>query len=139
MILLEPRLVAAGIVPKFTAVIGTVQGDLHDIGKNLVAVMWKGANFRVVDLGTNVSPAKFVAAIQEHKPQLVGLSALLTTTMPAMVETVRAIRTSAGFPVKVVIGGAPITQQFADEIGADGFAADAGSAVDRARALVGAA
>jgi 5-methyltetrahydrofolate--homocysteine methyltransferase len=137
--LLEPHLVAAGITPKYTAVIGTVQGDLHDIGKNLVVVMWKGANFRVVDLGTNVPPAKFVSAIQEHRPQLVGLSALLTTTMPAMVETVRIIRTSGCPPVKVMVGGAPITQQFANEIGADGYAADAGSAVDKARALVGAA
>ena len=139
MNLLEPRLVAAGITPKFTAVIGTVQGDLHDIGKNLVAIMWKGANFKVVDLGTNVSPAKFVAAIQEHRPHLIGLSALLTTTMPAIVETVRAIRASDYPAVKVMVGGAPVTQQFADEIGADGYAADAGSAVDRAIALVNAA
>lgn len=138
MMLLEPRLVAAGITPKYTAVIGTVQGDLHDIGKNLVAVMWKGANFRVVDLGSNVPPAKFVAAIKEHRPQLVGLSALLTTTMPAMVETVRAIRVSDAPPVKIMVGGAPITQQFCDEIGADGYAPDAGSAVDKAQQLVAA-
>ncbi len=138
MTLLEPRLAAAGITPKYTAVLGTVQGDLHDIGKNLVGVMWKGANFKVVDLGTNVLPAKFVAAIQEHKPQLVGLSALLTTTMPAMVETVRAIRAGGSAPVKIMVGGAPISQQFADEIGADGYAPDAGSAVDRARELVSA-
>lgn len=139
MALLEPRLVAAGITPKYTAVIGTVQGDLHDIGKNLVAVMWKGANFRVVDLGSNVAPAKFIAAIQEHRPHLVGLSALLTTTMPAMVETVRAIRASGGPSVKIMVGGAPITQQFCDEIGADGYAPDAGSAVDKAQELVAAA
>ena len=139
MALLEPLLVAAGIKPIAKAIIGTVQGDLHDIGKNLVAMMWKGANFGVVDLGTNVSPAKFVAAIQEHRPNLVGLSALLTTTMPAIVETVRAIRASGVPPVKVMVGGAPVTQQFADEIGADGYAADAGSAVDRAMALVSAA
>lgn len=139
MLLLEPRLVAAGITPKFTAVIGTVQGDLHDIGKNLVAIMWKGANFRVIDLGTNVPPAKFVAVVQEHQPQLVGLSALLTTTMPAMVETVRTIRASVGVAVKIMVGGAPVNQQFADEIGADGYAPDAGSAVDKAKALVGAA
>ncbi|MDD2762845.1 MAG: corrinoid protein [Opitutaceae bacterium] len=139
MNLLEPRLVAAGITPKFTAIIGTVQGDLHDIGKNLVAIMWKGANFRVVDLGTNVPPAKFVAAIQEHRPQLIGLSALLTTTMPAIAETVRAVRASGSAAVKIMIGGAPVTQQFADEIGADGYATDAGSAVDKAKALIGAA
>lgn len=137
--ILEPHLVAAGITPKYTAVIGTAQGDLHDIGKNLVAIMWRGANFRVVDLGTNVTPAAFVAAIEEHKPHLVGLSALLTTTMPAVADTVRAIRASGCPPVKVMVGGAPITQQFASEIGADGYAPDAGSAVDKARALVGAA
>ena len=137
MALLEPHLVAAGITPKYTAVIGTVQGDLHDIGKNLVAMMWKGANFRVVDLGTNVSPDKFIAAIKEHQPQLVGLSTLLTTTMPAMVETVRAIRQSDCPPVKIIVGGAPVSQQFAEEIGADGFAPDAGYAVEKAQALIG--
>jgi len=139
MALLEPHLVAAGITPKFTAVIGTVQGDLHDIGKNLVAILWRGANFRVVDLGTNVPPARFVAAAAEHRPHLVGLSALLTTTMPAMIETVRALRTGATASVKIMIGGAPITQQFCDEIGADGYAPDAGTAAERARALVEAA
>jgi 5-methyltetrahydrofolate--homocysteine methyltransferase len=139
MNILEPKLLAAGIAPKYTAVIGTVQGDLHDIGKNLVAIMWQGANFRIVDLGTNVAPAKFVAAIQEHRPQLVGLSALLTTTMTAMVDTMRAIRASACPPVKVIIGGAPISQQFAEQIGADGYAPDAGSAVDTAYELIGAA
>lgn len=136
---IRPMLAASGAKPAGKVVIGTVKGDLHDIGKNLVGVMWKGANFKVVDLGTNVPPAKFVAAIVEHKPQLVGLSALLTTTMPAMVETVRAIRASGCPPIKIMVGGAPVSQQFADEIGADGYAADAGSAVDRARALVGAA
>ena len=92
MNVLEPRLLAAGITPKYTALIGTVQGDLHDIGKNLVAVMWKGANIRVIDLGTNVVPAKFVAAIQEFRPQLVGLSALLTTTMPYMKVVIEAMK-----------------------------------------------
>lgn len=139
MKLLEPHLAAAGITPKYTAVIGTVEGDLHDIGKNLVAIMWKGANFRVIDLGSNVPPAKFVAAIQEHRPQLVGLSALLTTTMPAVAETVRVIRTSGCPPVKIIVGGAPLTRQFAEEIGADGYAPDAGSAVERAQAMVGVA
>jgi len=138
MTLLEPHLVAAGLTPKYVALIGTVQGDLHDIGKNLVAVMWKGANFRVIDLGTNVTPAKFIDAIREHRPQLVGLSALLTTTMPAIAETVRAIRSSGCPPVKIVVGGAPVTQQFADDIGADGYAPDAGTAVDKARDLVAA-
>ena len=135
---LEPSLLAAGITPKYTAVIGTVQGDLHDIGKNLVAVMWKGANFRVIDLGTNVPPAKFVSAIKEHRPQVVGLSALLTTTMPAMVETLRAIRTSGCPPTRIMVGGAPISQQFADEIGADGYAQDAASAAEKAQVLAGA-
>lgn len=133
---LEPMLVAAGITPIAKAVIGTVEGDLHDIGKNLVAMMWKGANFEVIDLGTNVSPQKFVAAVQENGAQLVGLSALLTTTMPAIKSTVEAIK-GAGLDVtKVVIGGAPVTQEYADEIGADGYAPDAASAVDIARALL---
>ena len=139
MAVLEPRLVAAGITPKFTAVIGTVHGDLHDIGKNLVGIMLKGANFRVVDLGTNVPPVKFVEAILTHRPHLVGLSALLTTTMPAMMETVRTIRASGTPPVKIMVGGAPIDQRFCDDIGADGFAPNAGMAVDKAHALVGAA
>ena len=137
MAVLEPRLVAAGITPKYTAVIGTVQGDLHDIGKNLVAVMWKGANFRVIDLGANVPAAEFVRAVLEHKPQVVGLSALLTTTMPAMVETVKALRSSGGPPVKIMVGGAPISQAFADEIGADGYTPDAATAAEKALALVG--
>ena len=139
MVILEPRLVAAGITPKYTAVIGTVQGDLHDIGKNLVAIMWKGANFKVIDLGTNVAPAKFIAAIKEYQPNVVGLSGLLTTTMPAMADTVKAIRASDCASVRIMVGGAPVSQQFADEIGADGYAPDAGAAVDKALALVAAA
>ena len=138
MALLEPLLVKAGIKPKYTAVIGTVQGDLHDIGKNLVAMMWKGANLGVVDLGTNVSPEKFVAAAKEHNAQLVGLSALLTTTMPSMKTTIQAVRNAGLNTVKVIIGGAPITQEFAKEIGADGYAPDAASAVDVAKQMVAA-
>jgi len=134
--LLEPLLVKAGIKPAFTAVIGTVQGDLHDIGKNLVAMMWKGANFGVVDLGTNVPAEKFIAAARQHGATLVGLSALLTTTMPAMKQTVTALKEAKLQGLKVVIGGAPITQSFANEIGADGFAPDAASAVEVARKLV---
>ena len=135
--LLEPLLASAGIKPKYTALIGTVQGDLHDIGKNLISMMWRGANFAVVDLGTNVSPEKYLAAAKEHKANLVGLSALLTTTMPAMKETVKLLK-AANLPnVKIMIGGAPITQAFADDIGADGYAADAGTAVDVAKKLVG--
>jgi len=133
--ILEPKLVAAGIKPEHSAVIGTVEGDLHDIGKNLVAMMWKGANIEVIDLGVNVPPAKFVEAVIQHHPNLVGLSALLTTTMPAMRDTVKALR-AAGLPVKIVIGGAPITDAYAREIGADAFSPDAGSAVDTALALL---
>lgn len=130
MVLLEPRLAAAGVTPKYTAVIGTVLGDLHDIGKNLVAIMWKGAGFRVIDLGTNVPPARFVAAVREHQPQVVGVSALLTTTMPAMAQTVSALHAPDCPPVKVLVGGAPVTKQYADDIHADGYAPDAASAVD---------
>lgn len=137
MAILEPMMVAAGIKPKYTAVIGTVQGDLHDIGKNLVAMMLKGANFGVVDLGTNVTPEKFAVAAKESNAQIVGLSALLTTTMPAMKTTIEAIRKAGLSGVKIMIGGAPITQAFADDIGADGYAADAGTAVDVAKKLVG--
>ena len=134
---LEPHLVKAGVKPKYTAVLGTVQGDLHDIGKNLVGMMWKGANFNVIDLGVNVTSEKFSAAIEEHKPQVVGLSALLTTTMPAMKETISVIRSgAAGATTKILVGGAPVTSNFAEEIGADGYAADAASAVDVARQLL---
>ena len=133
--ILEPQLVAAGVKPEHTVVIGTVAGDLHDIGKNLVATMWKGANMEVVDLGVNVPPAKFVEAVKQHRPQLLGLSALLTTTMPAMRDSVKAVR-SAGLAVKVIVGGAPISDEFAREIGADGYAIDAGSAVDTALDLL---
>ena len=135
MAILEPLLADAGIKPKYTAVIGTVQGDLHDIGKNLVAMMLKGANFGIVDLGTNVPPEKFVAAAQEHNAQLVCLSALLTTTMPAMRTTVQAVRDAGLAAVKVLVGGAPVTQDFCNEIGADGYSQDAASAVDLALRL----
>ncbi len=120
-----------------TVVIGTVEGDLHDIGKNLVGMMLSGAGFEVVNLGTGISPAQFVAAAREHKAAIVGMSALLTTTIPRMKETIDALA-AAGLrdSVKVMIGGAPVTQAFADEIGADGYGANAGAAVDRAKALV---
>ena len=137
--LLEPLLLVAGIKPKYTAIIGTVQGDLHDIGKNLISMMWRGANFAVVDLGTNVTPERYLAAAKEHNANIVGLSALLTTTMPAMKETVRIIKAAGLTNTKIMIGGAPITQAFADDIGADGYAADAGTAVDVAKKLVAAA
>jgi 5-methyltetrahydrofolate--homocysteine methyltransferase len=133
--ILEPVLVAAGVRPEFTAVVGTVEGDLHDIGKNLVGMMWKGAGFEVIDLGVNVSAAAFVAAASEHTAHLIGLSALLTTTMPNMRGVIEAVR-EAGLGAKVVIGGAPTTPEFAAQIGADGYAADAGAAVDLARGLL---
>ena len=136
---LEPLLVEAGIKPIAKAVIGTVAGDLHDIGKNLVAMMWKGANFDVVDLGTNVAPQKFVDAAKQHNADLVGLSALLTTTMPAIKTTVEALKGAGLDATKVVIGGAPVTQAYADQVGADGYAPDAASAVDVARKLLNAA
>ena len=132
---LEPMLAAAGVRPEYTAVIGTVEGDLHDIGKNLVAMMWKGANVEVVDLGVNVTAEKFTVAAASHHAHLIGLSALLTTTMPSMRETVRSLR-AAGISAKILIGGAPITREFAAEIGADGYATDAGTAVDVAMALL---
>jgi 5-methyltetrahydrofolate--homocysteine methyltransferase len=135
MTILEPLLADAGIKPKYTAVIGTVQGDLHDIGKNLVAMMLKGANFGIVDLGTNVPPEKFVAAVQEHNARLVCLSALLTTTMPAMKTTVQTLRDAGCSGVRIMVGGAPVTQEFCDEIGADGYSQDAASAVDLALRL----
>ena len=134
--ILEPILAEAGIEPEHTAVIGTVEGDLHDIGKNLVAMMWKGANFEVHDLGTNVSADRFAEAAREHNADVIGLSALLTTTMPNMKDAVEAVRGAGLDQCKIVIGGAPITQEFADEIGADGYAPDAASAVDKARELV---
>jgi 5-methyltetrahydrofolate--homocysteine methyltransferase len=138
MALLEPLLVKAGIKPAFTTIIGTVQGDRHDIGKNLVAMMWKGANFGVVDLGTDVPPEKFVAAVKQHNAGVVGLSALLTTTMPAMRTAVTVLRQAVGSTTKVVVGGAPITQEFANEIGADAYSPDAASAVATVRQLMGA-
>lgn len=137
MSLLEPLLAQAGINPKHTVVIGTVQGDLHDIGKNLVAMMLKGANFGVVDAGTNVPPEKFIEAVKEHKASVLALSALLTTTMPAMKATVETVRAAGLKDVKIMIGGAPVTQDYANEIGADGYSSDAASAVDLALRLLG--
>jgi len=135
MEILEPELVKAGVEPVGTLLIGTVQGDLHDIGKNLVAMMLKGAGFEVIDLGVDVGPEKFVEQVKTSKAQLVGMSALLTTTMPGMERTIKALK-AAGVPAKVMIGGAPVTQDYADKIGADGFAPDAASAVDMAKSLV---
>ena len=131
--LLEPLLVAAGIQPEHKVVIGTVQGDLHDIGKNLVALLWRGAHFEVVDLGVNVPAEKFVDAIREHGAAAVGLSALLTTTMVGMAEIIRSIRAAGHEKVKILVGGASVTKEWASSIGADAWAADAASAVDALR------
>jgi 5-methyltetrahydrofolate--homocysteine methyltransferase len=135
MEVLEPELVKAGVEPVGKLLIGTVQGDLHDIGKNLVAMMLKGAGFQVIDLGVDVRPEKFVEQVKAANAQLIGISALLTTTMPGMEKTIKALK-NAGIPVKVMIGGAPVTQDYADRIGADGYAPDAASAVDLAKSLV---
>jgi 5-methyltetrahydrofolate--homocysteine methyltransferase len=135
MEILEPKLVAAGVKPLGKCMIGTVQGDLHDIGKNLVAMMLKGAGFEVVDMGVDVSPEKFVEQAKANKPQIVGMSALLTTTMPAMEKSIKALK-DAGLNVKIMIGGAPVTQAYADKIGANGYAADAATAVDIAKELI---
>jgi 5-methyltetrahydrofolate--homocysteine methyltransferase len=136
MALLEPLLVKAGIKPQITAVIGTVQGDRHDIGKNLVSVMWKGANFGVVDLGTDVPPARFVDAARKHHAHVVGVSALLTSTLAAMKATVQALRAADIPHLKIVVGGAPVTVEFAREIGADGYSRDAAGAVEVVRMLL---
>ncbi|MCD6415109.1 MAG: corrinoid protein [Planctomycetes bacterium] len=136
MKVLEPLLAESGRQPVGTIVVDTVKGDLHDIGKNLVAMMLKGGGFNVVDAGIDVSGENFVQLAREHGAELIGLSALLTTTMPQMETVITTVR-EAGLPCKVMIGGAPITQEYADEIGADGYAPDAASAVDLARGLCG--
>jgi len=136
--ILEPLIAESGQRAPYRAVIGTVEGDLHDIGKNLVGMMWRGANIEVIDLGVNVSPSAFAQAAREHEPDIVGMSALLTTTMPHMRAAVAAVKAS-GVPTKVIIGGAPVSQEFADEVEADGFAADAGAAAEIAKSVIGAA
>ena len=137
MTLMEPLILQSGIKPLAKLAIGTVKGDLHDIGKNLVVMMWKGAGFEVDDLGIDVPAEKFVEAVK-NGATVIGLSALLTTTMVAMKGIIDALK-NAGVrdQVKVVIGGAPVTQSYADEIGADGYSADAASAVDTAKQLLG--
>ena len=135
MEVLEPELAKAGVEPVGKFLIGTAKGDLHDIGKNLVAMMLKGAGFEVVDLGVDVAPEKFVEQAKSSGSQLIGISALLTTTMPGMEEVIKSLK-DAGITAKVMIGGAPVTQAYADKIGADGYAADAASAVDVAKSLV---
>jgi 5-methyltetrahydrofolate--homocysteine methyltransferase len=138
MKLLEPLLKEGDVVPKGKVLIGTVRGDLHDIGKNLVAMMLEGAGFIVTDLGVDVLPETFIQKTQEVEPDILALSALLSTTMPAMPQTIEALR-KAGLrnTCKVMIGGAPVTAKYAQEIGADSYAPDAGSAIGEAKKLLG--
>ena len=137
--LIRPLLAASGAKPNARVAVGTVKGDLHDIGKNLVAAMLEGGGYEVIDLGVNVSPEQFVAAVKDKGADIVAMSALLTTTMPAMKSTMTALQ-QAGIrqQVKVLVGGAPITQRYADEIGADGYSESAAGAVAAARKAVGA-
>jgi 5-methyltetrahydrofolate--homocysteine methyltransferase len=136
--LLKPHLAEGEQAGLGTVVIGTVEGDLHDIGKNLVAMMLEGAGFTVINLGTSVPTAKFVAAVKEHQAVILGMSALLTTTLPRMRETLAAL-TEAGLrdSVKVMAGGAPVTASYCEELGADGYGANAGLAVEKAKELIG--
>ncbi len=133
---LKPHLVSAGVKPEFTAVIGTVKGDLHDIGKNLVATMLEGAGFEVVDLGVDVDADKFISACAEHNAHLVAMSALLTTTMPAMEDTVQKIKDAVQPTPVILVGGAPITQDYADKIGANGYGRDAATGAELAKELL---
>jgi 5-methyltetrahydrofolate--homocysteine methyltransferase len=136
--ILKPHLAREGATSRGKILIGTVKGDMHDIGKNLVTIMLQGAGFEVIDIGLNVEPQRFVSAITEHAPAVVGLSAMLTTTMLNMKTTIEAI-VSAGLRshVKIIIGGAPVSQKFSDEIGADGYSRDAVLAVDKVKHLMG--
>ena len=137
MELIRPRLIEEKVEPLGIAAIGTVKGDLHDIGKNLVAMMLEGAGFEVVDCGIDVPPEKFLEAVKEKGVQIICMSALLTTTMPSMKTTVEAIKEAGvGDKVRTMIGGAPVTQSYADQIGADGYAPDAASAADMAKELM---
>jgi len=137
MALLKPHLQKGGVQSSGKVVIGTVKGDLHDIGKNLVALMLEGAGFEIKDLGTDVAAEDFIAAIKSEKPDILALSALLTTTMPSMKQTIEAVQ-EAGLrdQVKVIIGGAPVTEDYSRQIGADGFSPDASRAVGLAESLV---
>ena len=132
---LEPLLAKEGIKPKGSVVIGTVKGDLHDIGKNIVAMMLKGAGYKIIDLGIDVSPDKYVAAANENRASIVALSALLTTTMVQMKNIVEAVK-AAGLGIPVIIGGAPVTRDYADQIKAQGYAPDAASAVEEVGRLL---
>jgi 5-methyltetrahydrofolate--homocysteine methyltransferase len=135
--LIKPHLAAGESASSGTVVIGTVEGDVHDIGKNLVAMMLEGAGFSVINLGSQISPAAFVAAVREQRPDILGMSGLLTTTIPKMSETIKLLADEGlREAVKVMVGGAPVTQRFADEIGADAYGANAAAAVEKAKELV---
>jgi 5-methyltetrahydrofolate--homocysteine methyltransferase len=138
MNILKPLIAETGAKPIGTFLMGTVKGDIHDIGKNLCNIMLEGAGFEVIDLGVNVPPEKFIEAIQQHQPQAVGFSAFLTTTMPMFKTNIEAI-TAAGLrdQVKIFVGGAPVTQEYADVVGADGYAPDANSLVRKVKAALG--
>lgn len=136
MDVLKPLLTKTGVKPIGTVVIGTVRGDIHDLGKYLVGMMLEGAGFRIVDLGTDVEPEKFVNAAKTESAQIIGMSALLTTTMVGMKETIDALHKTGPAGIKVMVGGAPITQSYADEIGADGYAPNASLAVEKAKELL---
>ena len=140
MEIIRPLLLGQAIEPAGRVIVATVQGDLHDIGKNLVATMLEGGGFQIVDIGTDVSPDKLADAVQTHQPQIVALAALLTTTLPSMKRMIdRLVQDGMRAGVKIMIGGAPVTQDFADEIGADGYSDNAAGAVTLARQLLGAA
>jgi len=137
MELLQPELIKSGVKAVGKVIIGTAKGDLHDIGKNLVAMMLRGGGFEVIDLGIDVTPEKYLKASHEHQPDILGISALLTTTMIGMRDVITILKkASLRSKIKVMVGGAPVTQEFADEIGAEGYAPDAASAVDKARELL---
>ena len=134
---LRPLLAESGIESIGKIVMGTVKGDVHDIGKNLVNIMLEGAGFEVIDLGVQVAPERFVQAIEEHQPDIVGFSAFLTTTMPMFKANINALeKTGLRDKVIVMVGGAPVTQEYADAVGADGYASDASAAVSRAKTLL---
>jgi len=136
--LIKPHLAAGDSGSAGTVLIGTVEGDVHDIGKNLVAMLLEGAGFTVLNLGAQITPAAFVTAVKEHRPQILGMSGLLTTTIPKMADTIKLLSDEGlRADVKVMVGGAPVTQRFADEIGADAYGANAAAAVEKAKGLLG--
>ncbi len=139
MDILKPHLRNSGVAPVGRVVLGTVKGDMHDIGKNLVGIMLRGAGYEIIDLGINTPAEKFIAAIENHQPQVLGMSAMLTTTMQQMRNTIAAIAAAQRREqVKIIVGGASVSQRFADDIGADGYAKDAVTAVERVHALLAA-